>query len=115
MNDLIEINGRRIGVNYPPYVIAEMSANHNGDVNNAYKIVDMAKASGADAVKLQTYHPDTITMDMNTPEFMIEGGLWDGKNLYELYESAFTPWEWHKPLTNPGHGLASCNHRTCLW
>ena len=98
MNDFIEINGRRIGVNYPPYVIAEMSANHNGDVNNAYKIVDMAKASGADAVKLQTYLPDTITMDMNTPEFMIEGGLWDGKSLYELYSGAFMPWKWHKPL-----------------
>ena len=98
MNDLIEINGRRIGVNYPPYVIAEMSANHNGDVNNAYKIIDMAKASGADAVKLQTYHPDTITMDMNTPEFMIEGGLWDGQSLYELYKDAFMPWEWHSPL-----------------
>ena len=98
MNDFIEINGRRIGVNYPPYVITEMSANHNGDVNNAYKIVDMAKASGADAVKLQTYLPDTITMDMNTPEFMIEGGLWDGKSLYELYSGAFMPWKWHKPL-----------------
>jgi N-acetylneuraminate synthase len=58
----------------------------------------MAKASGADAVKLQTYHPDTITMDMNTPEFMIKGGLWDGQSLYELYKGAFTPWEWHKPL-----------------
>jgi len=98
MNDLIEINGRRIGVNYPPYVIAEMSANHNGDINNAYKIIDMAKASGTDAVKLQTYHPDTITMNMNTPEFMIEGGLWAGQSLYELYKSAFMPWEWHSPL-----------------
>ena len=75
-----------------------MSANHNGDINNAYKIIDMAKTAGADAVKLQTYKPDTITMDMRTPEFMIEGGLWDGQSLYELYESAFMPWEWHKPL-----------------
>jgi len=58
----------------------------------------MAKASGADAVKLQTYHPDTITMDMNTPEFMIEGGLWDGQSLHELYKGAYMPWEWHKPL-----------------
>jgi len=92
------INGRKIGVEHPPYVIAEMSANHNGDINNAYKIIDMAKASGADAVKLQTYRPDTITMDMNTPEFMIEGGLWDGQSLYELYEGAYMPWDWHKPL-----------------
>jgi pseudaminic acid synthase len=92
------INGRKIGVEHSPYVIAEMSANHNGDINNAYKIIDMAKASGADAVKLQTYRPDTITMDMNTPEFMIEGGLWDGQSLYELYEGAYMPWDWHKPL-----------------
>ena len=98
MSNFININGRQIGVDYSPYVIAEMSANHNGDINNAYKIIDIAKASGADAVKLQTYHPDTITMDMNTPEFMIKGGLWDGQSLYELYKSAFMPWEWHKPL-----------------
>jgi len=94
----MQINNRTIGAGYLPYVIAEMSANHNGDINNAYKIIDMAKTAGADAVKLQTYKPDTITMDMRTPEFMIEGGLWDGQSLYELYESAFMPWEWHKPL-----------------
>ena len=94
----ISINSRKIGQAYPPYIIAEMSANHNGDINNAYKIIDMAKASGADAVKLQTYTADTITMDMKTPEFMIEGGLWDGQSLYELYKGAFMPWEWHKPL-----------------
>lgn len=98
MNEFININSRKISVDHSPYVIAEMSANHNGDINNAYKIIDMAKASGADAVKLQTYHPDTITMDMNTPEFMIKGGLWDGQSLYELYKGAFMPWEWHKPL-----------------
>jgi len=98
MNEFININGRKVSVDHSPYVIAEMSANHNGDINNAYNIIDMAKASGADAVKLQTYHPDTITMDMNTPEFMIEGGLWDGQTLYELYKGAFMPWEWHKPL-----------------
>jgi pseudaminic acid synthase len=92
------INKRKIGITQPPFIIAEMSANHNGDINNAFKIIDMAKASGADAVKLQTYRPDTITMDMNTPEFMIEGGLWDGQSLYELYKGAHMPWEWHKPL-----------------
>jgi pseudaminic acid synthase len=95
---MISINERKIGADYPPYIIAEMSANHNGHINNAYKIIDMAKDSGADAVKLQTYRPDTITMDMSTPEFIIEGGLWDGKSLYELYQGAFMPWEWHKPL-----------------
>jgi N-acetylneuraminate synthase len=75
-----------------------MSANHNRSIDNAFKIIDIAKMSGADAVKLQTYHPDTITMKMSTPEFIINGGLWDGQSLYELYESAFMPWEWHKPL-----------------
>jgi N-acetylneuraminate synthase len=98
MSNFININGRKIGSDYSPYIIAEMSANHNGDISNAYKIIDMAKSCGADAIKLQTYRPDTITMDMNTPEFMIEGGLWDGQSLYELYQSAFMPWEWHKPL-----------------
>ena len=98
MNEFININGRKISLDEPPYIIAEMSANHNGNIDNAYKIIDMAKASGADAVKLQTYHPDTITINMNTPEFMIEGGLWDGQSLYELYQDAFMPWEWHQPL-----------------
>ena len=94
----MKISDRKIGVNYSPYIIAEMSANHNGNIDNAYRIIDMAKTCGADAIKLQTYRPDTITMDMNTPEFMIEGGLWDGQSLYELYKGAFMPWEWHKPL-----------------
>jgi pseudaminic acid synthase len=98
MNHFIKINGRSIGQAFSPYVIAEMSANHNGDINNAFKIIKMAKESGADAVKLQTYRPDTITMDMKTPEFLIEGGLWGGQSLYELYESAYMPWDWHKAL-----------------
>ena len=82
----MKINQREIGINFPPYIIAEMSANHNGDINNAYKIIDMAKACGADAVKLQTYRPDTITIDIDSKEFMCTDGLWDGKSLYELYE-----------------------------
>ena len=94
----ISINGRVIGLGHTPYVIAEMSANHNGIIENAYKIVNVAKASGADAVKLQTYHPDTITIDINTEQFIIEGGLWGGQTLYELYRSAHMPWEWHRPL-----------------
>ena len=94
----MQINGRNIGKKFYPYIVAELSANHNGSIDRAYKIIDMAKVCGADAIKLQTYHPDTITMNMKTPEFMIEGGLWGGQSLYELYESAFTPWEWHKPL-----------------
>jgi len=94
----MKINNRIISNQQPPYIIAEMSANHNGDINNAYKIIDMAKATGADAVKLQTYTPDTMTINMKTPEFIIEGGLWGGQSLYELYKGAFMPWEWHQPL-----------------
>ncbi|SFG19211.1 pseudaminic acid synthase [Neptunomonas qingdaonensis] len=95
---VFEIANRKIGLGHAPYVIAEMSANHNGDIENAYKIIKMAKERGADAVKLQTYRPDTITLKSNNPDFMIKGGLWDGQSLYELYESAYMPWEWHKPL-----------------
>jgi len=94
----ISINNRKIGQEYSPYVIAEMSANHNGDINNAYKIIDMAKASGADAVKLQTYTPDTLTIDSDLPDFQLTEGLWAGQSLYELYKGAYMPWEWHKPL-----------------
>jgi len=94
----IEIAGRSIGVDYPPYVIAELSANHNGKLETALKIVEEAKKAGADAVKLQTYRPDTITLDCDSEEFQIRGGLWDGRTLYELYEEAHMPWEWHKPL-----------------
>lgn len=96
----ISINNRKIGQEHPPYVIAEMSANHNGDINNAYKIIDMAKASGSDAVKLQTYTPDTLTIDSKLPDFQLTEGLWAGQSLYELYKGAYTPWEWHQPLFN---------------
>ena len=71
MNNFITINGRKIGADFPPYIIAEMSANHNGDINNAYKIIDMAKTAGADAVKLQTYKPDTLTIDVKDGDFFI--------------------------------------------
>jgi N-acetylneuraminate synthase len=92
------IDGRQIGPSQPPYVIAELSANHNGNIESALKIIEEAKRSGADAVKLQTYRADTITLDVDRPEFRISGGLWDGRSLYELYEEAHTPWEWHKTL-----------------
>lgn len=98
MRNYIEIAKRKIGPDYSPYIIAEMSANHNGDIENAYKIIEMAKECGADAIKLQTYKADTITMKSNNPEFLIEGGLWDGRSLYDLYEEAHMPWEWHKLL-----------------
>ncbi len=92
------IAGRKIGDKFPPYIIAEMSANHNGSIENAFNIISKAKASGADAVKLQTYSPDTITLDCDDESFCIDGGLWHGRTLYELYEEAHMPWEWHKPL-----------------
>jgi pseudaminic acid synthase len=94
----ITIANRRIGLDYPPYIIAEMSANHNGDIENAYKIILSAKNSGVDSVKMQTYTPDTITLNMDNDDFRVEGGLWDGRNLYELYKEAHTPFDWHKPI-----------------
>ncbi|MBQ0797307.1 pseudaminic acid synthase [Zhongshania sp.] len=92
------ISDREIGSLHPPYIIAEMSANHNGSIENAYKIIEEAKRAGADALKMQTYRPDTITLNCHSSEFCIQGGLWDGRSLFELYEEAHTPWEWHKPL-----------------
>lgn len=94
----INIDGRVIGQEHPPYVIAELSANHNGRLETALRIIGEAKKAGADAVKLQTYRPDTITLDCDSDDFKIHGGLWDGYTLYELYKEAHTPWEWHKPL-----------------
>jgi N-acetylneuraminate synthase len=94
----ITIAGRRIAIDQPPYIIAEMSANHNGSIENAFKIIEAAKQSGADAVKIQTYRPDTITLNCDSEDFRIHGGLWDGRTLYELYEEAHMPWHWHAPL-----------------
>lgn len=94
----IKIAGRKIGSSHLPYVIAELSANHNGKMETALRIIEEAKKAGADAVKLQTYKPDTITLKSESEEFKIKGGLWDGRTLYDLYEEAHMPWEWHKPL-----------------
>jgi len=94
----LTINGHKIGEKYSPYVIAEMSANHNGDIQNAYRIIDMAKRAGADAVKMQTYTAETLTLDCDLPDFQLTEGLWAGRSLFELYQEAFTPWAWHKPL-----------------
>jgi len=98
MTQPLNIAGRHIGPGHPPYVIAELSANHNGNIDAALRLIEEAKRAGADAVKIQTYRADTITLDSDRPDFIISGGLWDGRRLYELYEEAHTPWEWHKTL-----------------
>ncbi|WP_108507833.1 pseudaminic acid synthase [Polynucleobacter acidiphobus] len=98
MRNEINIAGRKIGPAYAPYVIAEMSANHNGNIETAFRIIEEAKRAGADAIKMQTYTADTLTLNCDLPDFQINDGLWAGRTLYELYEWAHTPWDWHKPL-----------------
>lgn len=104
-NNFIEIDGRKIGADYPPYIIAELSANHNGDINRAFKILEMAKECGADAIKIQTYTQDTLTIDCDKEDFKIKGGLWNNRTLYDLYSEAHMPWEWHKPLFDKAGSL----------
>ena len=94
----LNIAGRQVGPDHTPYVIAELSANHNGDQAQAMRLIKAAKETGADAVKIQTYRADTITLNSDDDAFRIKGGLWDGRTLYDLYEEAHTPWDWHKPM-----------------
>jgi sialic acid synthase SpsE len=95
----MKIGDRQIGPGLPTYVIAEMSANHHQDFAQAVKIIEAAKEAGADAVKLQTYTPDTLTIDCNSNCFQIgKGTIWEGKNLYKLYGEAYTPWDWQPKL-----------------
>lgn len=103
--DSITIAGRDISVEAPPYVIAEMSANHNGSIDTAFAIIEAAKKAGADAVKIQTYTADTITLDCDSEDFQISGGLWGGKTLHQLYREAHMPWDWHKALFGHAHKI----------
>lgn len=98
MSHTIEIKGRKIGPGQPAYIIAEMSANHAGSIERAKEIIHAAKEAGADCIKIQTYTPDTMTIDCDDPVFYIDGGTWEGENLYKLYQKAYTPWEWQQEL-----------------
>jgi N-acetylneuraminate synthase len=99
------VEGRRIGADEPPYVIAELSGNHLGDIERAFALMEAVSHAGADAVKIQTYTADTITIDHDGPDFKIDGGLWAGRTLYELYQEAHTPWAWHEALFNKARQL----------
>lgn len=94
----MEISGRRIAADQPPYIVAEISGNHCGSIERAKLLIKAAKEAGADAVKTQCYEPDTITLDINRPDFIVQSGLWQGRTLYELYGKACTPLGWHPEL-----------------
>ena len=104
---MINIAGRKIGPDQPPFVIAEMSGNHNQSLDRALAIVDAAAKTGAHALKIQTYTPDTMTLDLDEREFRItdKNSLWEGATLYKLYGEASTPWEWHLPIFNRARAL----------
>ncbi len=97
-NKFITINGTKIGSDFPPYIIAELSANHNGKIEQALKSIEVAAQCGVDAIKIQSYTADTMTIDCDKEDFQIKGGLWDGYKLYDLYQWAQTPFEWHQQL-----------------
>lgn len=98
MTQKFDIAGRPIGPDHPPFIIAELSANHNGSLDKALTLVDAAAEAGADAIKLQTYTPDTITLKCDRPEFRLAKGPWAGRTLHDLYAEAMTPWEWHAAI-----------------
>ena len=102
---MLEIAGRKIGGDAPAYIIAEMSANHGHDLSRATEILQAMKEAGADAAKLQTYTPDTMTINADNEYFRIKGTLWDGRTLYDLYREAYTPWEWHPRLKEEAEAI----------
>ena len=95
---MFKIDQREIGKGAPVFIIAELSANHNGSLETAIETIRAAKKAGADAIKLQTYTADSITLDCDKPDFIIKGTIWDGRKLHDLYKEAYTPWEWHSRL-----------------
>ena len=105
MSAAIQINHRRVGGGEPAYVVAEISANHHHDFDQAVRLFRAAREAGADAVKLQTYTPNTLTLRSEDKAFRIQGGLWDGRTLYDLYREAFTPWDWVPRLQEVAAGL----------
>lgn len=109
MANSVSIAGRSIGLDHPPFLIAEMSGNHNQSLDRALQIVDAAAATGAQAIKLQTYTADTLTLDVKREEFLIrdKNSLWEGNTLHQLYKQAYTPWEWHAPIMDRArsHGM----------
>ena len=98
MKNIIKIGNRKIGEKFKPFIICELGINHNGSLKLAKKMVDLAIKSGADAIKLQTYTADTLTLDYKSKDFYINKGPWNGQYMHDLYKEAYTPWEWHGQL-----------------
>jgi len=105
---MLKIKDRKIGYEYPPYIVAELSANHNGSIHKAMEAIKLAKENGADAIKIQTYTPDTMTIDCDKSDFKIHKGLWKNYTMYDLYKWAHTPFEWHKELFNYSKEIDMC-------
>lgn len=105
MQKVIKIGEQVVSIDHRPMVVAELSGNHNGQLERALRLIELAHASGADAIKFQTYTPDTMTIRAEQADFKIEGGLWDGYELYDLYQWAHTPWEWHEPMFQKAKAL----------
>lgn len=105
MKTCIDIAGQKIGHNQPPYIIAELSGNHNGELERALHLIELAYSHGASAIKIQTYTPDTMTIRSDREDFLVKGGLWDGQSLYDLYQWAHTPWDWHAAMFDKAKSL----------